>query len=97
MSMINEINEMSYPEIKQKLVEMYGKDVSFLKGVTALYLRVQMLEQQIEELQNEEYGEWIDTTVRGSLTPCCSECGCDSGGYNFRICPNCGAKMRNGW
>lgn len=53
--MMNEINEMSYPEMKQKLVELYGKDVSFLKGVTALYLRVKMLEQQIEELQKEEY------------------------------------------
>lgn len=40
-------------------------------------------------------GEWIETTVRGSMSLVCSKCGADLGSIcETNFCPNCGANMR---
>lgn len=39
-------------------------------------------------------GKWIIMTIRGEKRPCCSKCGEGTGTiYEYRFCPNCGAKM----
>ena len=41
-------------------------------------------------------GHWIETTVRGSISLVCSECGADLGSIcETNYCPNCGAKMES--
>ena len=40
-------------------------------------------------------GEWIEKTVRGSMSLVCSECGADLGSIcETDFCPTCGADMR---
>lgn len=50
-----------------------------------------------EDVEPVRYAHWVECTVRGSLTLCCSDCGSDSGTlYPYDTCPNCGARMKDG-
>ena len=48
-----------------------------------------------EDVKDPNYGYWVDTSVRGTIMPCCSKCGRDTGTmYRFAYCPNCGRPMK---
>lgn len=44
--------------------------------------------------QEPKTAHWRYKTIRGEKVPCCSRCGLDNGTYyEFKFCPNCGARM----
>ena len=51
---------------------------------------------EAENSENQDYGEWIDSSVPGSVLAECSLCHYDCGAYSMKFCPNCGKPMKGG-
>ena len=85
---------ISYKELLRKLEWNNGLNKWVLTDNNLKLLSENAIET--ENSAPQETGEWIDSSVPGSVLAECSLCHYDCGAWSMKFCPNCGHPMKGG-
>lgn len=79
---------------REDVIELFEKYISNDDELFRLLVHILINKVSTADVAEVKHGKWEVRTVRGETELYCSVCGNSPGIlYEYRFCPNCGAKM----